>query len=319
MQKDCRGRKKDGVCGGAAPLAEVRRPEQQQQPCGAQQQPQTPLSNFSALRSTSPMPGSESTRTQSAVPAPTGENTRLEAPTAATRAPPLLTATAGGERRPASAASQSIGSPEEFWDLFYSKTTRKMLADSATKGLTAPSTTGAPPPRPATPSPDDIKVSQGLRQGGQRQKGAWVWIDSESSLDIPYPRDCGSRCEEMPEDAETSGLFSGNSSEPSAPLALSGIVLRKQQQIQQQQQPARVCVAGPVEANGRPPLLLQGPIPMVPATALSTSPQKASETTAVRQQQQHTDSVLGAFTEQPMSPRRKHRGRRRRSSARQRR
>ena len=309
----------------------IQQQQQQQQPERQQerqqqqelQQPLGATNDTSALRTTSPMPGSRRADVFTPAGAPAGGAACVGAIGNGTaRAPPQLQPVAAvGERRPASAAPQSGLSPEAFWDLFYSKTTRKMLADSpsgvqAAHPVPLPAPLAAP--RPATPSP-------GARKGpknAQRQKSAWVWLDSESSLDTPCPGSCGSRCEEMPDDAGSSGASSRETLKmgPCPPLVLRGIPLQQQQQQQQQQQ-ARARVAGPVEANGRPPLLLHGPIPMVAPTPLQDAPIGTADSTLPQQQQQQqpVEATYSAPAGRQMSPRRKHRGRKRRSSARQRR
>ena len=225
-------------------------------------------------------------------------------------------ATAARDRRPASAAPQTPTGPEAFWDLFYSRTTRKMLEDAAEPAQT----TRATAPRPVTPSPAAPKK----QQERQSKKAAWVWLDSQSSLDTPCPKDCKgclNNSEEKPYDADSSGVSSQEGFQVGASpcLFVRGAPLTQQQL--QQQQPARIRVAGPVEANGRPPLLFDDSVP-AEGPAFSQGAESNRPPQQQQQQQQQQQLQQSQFPAAPAGEqtgtRRKRRSGRRRSSGRRR-
>lgn len=289
-----------------------------------------PCIHKSVLRTASPMPGLQRPPVSPHPPRPliaaaadagsslsiTGA-AQLAAPTAAAR-----------DRRPASASPGIPTTPESFWDMFYTRTSRKMLENRPFAEPAAPASGPGPAaasaaPRSASPSSRPLTAIQGTAQEGirQQQKALWVVLDSDSSLDSPCPGGCGSRCDERPLDADISDI----SSRDSLDLGQSPLVLRGTALQQQRQPPTMLRVAGPAEANGRLPILLEGPASDLPTSHPQASSHTASNTTTEpqhQQSQQPRPTSSGSpppVTTFPNTPRRKRRGNRRRCSARQRR
>lgn len=197
-------------------------------------------------------------------------------------------------------------SPEAFWDMFYQKTSRKMITDAPAAAQTARPAAQ----RPSTPS----SVALWSAEEGRKKKATWIWLDSDSSIDTPCAANCtgcANPCDERPYDADSSGVSSRDSLNLGS---LPCLVVRGVPLAQQQQPGARV--AGPVEANGRPPLLFEDSSPAAETEAVVNG---ASQDLRDQQEQQQTQSYLQASAGERPTSRRKQRNRRRRTSARYRR
>ncbi|XP_026190796.1 zinc finger CCCH domain-containing protein 13, partial [Cyclospora cayetanensis] len=284
---------------------------QQQDPQQPQQETAATSSNTSALRCTSPMPRARRPDN------PTAEGPRtlsaLQPAThiAATGVPqPQPAAASVPARRPASAAPQSDLSPEIFWELFYAKTTRKTMG-APSSGVERTQAAESNPGRPSTCGQRGLPVTQ-------KKHAMWRFIDSDSSLDIPCPKGCGSSCEEMPYEADTSAASSTENVQmaPPAPLIVKGTPLVQRQRPQQEQRQATVPVQGPVDSNGRPPLLLEGSMLLMSSVAFQDADinnTQVQQQGSQQRQNPHPQNPQHKTLARPSSSKRKHRNRKRRS------
>ncbi|OEH75298.1 putative syntaxin [Cyclospora cayetanensis] len=213
-------------------------------------------------------------------------------------------------RRPASAAPQSDLSPEIFWELFYAKTTRKTMG-APSSGVERTQAAESNPGRPSTCGQRGLPVTQ-------KKHAMWRFIDSDSSLDIPCPKGCGSSCEEMPYEADTSAASSTENVQmaPPAPLIVKGTPLVQRQRPQQEQRQATVPVQGPVDSNGRPPLLLEGSMLLMSSVAFQDADinnTQVQQQGSQQRQNPHPQNPQHKTLARPSSSKRKHRNRKRRS------